>query len=78
MAASRSEGCLFQPEGCGDDGEGSLDQVIKGITATPKNNAIVAQLDLESEDSDAIQTVTANKHHTLTVTGERDMLISVR
>jgi hypothetical protein len=72
------EGCLFEPEGCSDDDEGSLDQVIKGITSAPKNNAIVAQLDLESDDSDAIQTVKATKHHTLTVTGERGILIAVR
>ena len=52
--------------------------MIKGITSAPKNNAIVAQLDLESDDSDAIQTVTATKHQTLTVTGERSISISVR
>jgi hypothetical protein len=72
------EGCLFEPEGCSDDDEGSLDQVIRGITTAPKNNALVAQLDLESDNSDAIQTVTAKKHHTLTVTGERGILITVR
>ena len=72
------EGCLFEPEGCSDDDEGSLDKVIKGITSAPKNNAIVAQFDLESEDSGAIQTVKATKHHTLTVTGGREILIAVR
>ncbi len=44
--------CLFEPELCADGDEGSLDAVIKGITSAPKNNAIVAQLDLESDDSD--------------------------
>ena len=78
LGGEPEEGCLFEPEGCGDDGEGSLDQLINSITSTPKNNAVVAQLYLESEDSDSVQTVTATKHHTLTVTGERDMLIPVR
>ena len=69
--------CLFEPELCADGDEGSLDAVIKGITATPKNNAILAQLDLESDDSDAPQTVTTTKHRGYTVAGERSISILV-
>jgi len=77
-AGYEAEECLFFGEGCPSDG-GSLNSVIKSITTMPRNDAVAARLLLESEDSDdTVTAASATKLQKLTVTGQRDISISVR
>ena len=64
---------------CQADEEGSLDAVIKSITSAPRNDAVVADLTLESEDDGESTTVaTATKLKTRTVTGGRSIAITIK
>jgi hypothetical protein len=71
------EACLFDPSLCAEE-EGSLDTVIAGLTSAPRNDSITARLDLESETSEAVQSVSVTRPQPLTVTGERSIEIAVR
>lgn len=71
-------GCLLTGGGCGDQTEGSLDAVIKGITSTPRNDAVVARLSLDSQDGGSTSAVSASRLQPLTVTGQRSMEVEVR
>jgi hypothetical protein len=56
-----------------------LDAVIKSITSAPRNDAVVADLTLESEDDGESTTVaTATKLKTRTVTGGRSIGITIK
>ena len=64
---------------CPAEEEGSLDAVIKSITSAPRNDAVVADLTLESEDDGESTTVaTATKLKTRTVTGGRSVGITIK
>ena len=71
--------CLLVGDCPAEEEEGSLDAVIKGITSAPRNDAVVAELTLESEEDGGSTTVaTATKLKTRTVTGGRSIAIAVR
>jgi SpoIVB peptidase S55 len=73
--------CLLEGDGCGDDEEveGSLNAVIKGITSVPRNDALVAELALDSEDSNSpAPAVSVTKLRKLTITGGRSIVLRVR
>jgi hypothetical protein len=64
---------------CPEEEQGSLDEVLKGITAAPRNDAVVADLTLQSEeDGEATTAATATKLKTRTVTGGRSIAISIK
>jgi len=73
------EGCLFE-DLCGDQGEGSLDDVLEGLTSAPRNDAVVAQLQLvsENEDEEPEPSASVTKLQPLTVVGARSIVLSVR
>lgn len=66
---------------CAEAAEGSLNAVIAGITSTPRNDAVVAELNLESNQDSGDKlpppAVTVSKLHRLTVTGQRSLEIAV-
>ena len=76
LGSEIEEECLFEPALCTEE-DGSLDTVIAGLTSAPLNASVTARLDLESETSEAIQTVSSTRLHPLTVTGERSIEIAV-
>jgi hypothetical protein len=73
-------GCLLDPNSCDDPAEGSLDKIIKEITSAPRNDSIVAQLNLESGDEDAaaVPAASTTKRQKLTVTGRQSIQVSIR
>ena len=71
--------CLLTGQGCDEDQQtNSLDAVIKGITSTPRNDDVVANLLLASDEEDEVASVTATKRHTQVVTGQRSIEVAVR
>ncbi|GAA1436777.1 SpoIVB peptidase S55 domain-containing protein [Microlunatus lacustris] len=71
--------CLLFGECASTDGGTSLNAVIKAITSAPKNNQVVAELQLESSSTgDVVSAAKATTSKASTVTGERDIAISVR
>lgn len=78
-SSAENEECIIFGEGCSDDGPGTLTEVISTITEAPKNNAVQAQLVLQStEDGEPAPAVTKTRHMNLTVTGRRDIPFAVR
>jgi hypothetical protein len=71
-------GCLLDPASCSDPEEGSLDKVIKDITSAPRNDTIVAQLNLDSEDDTAAPAATKTQRQKLTVIGQRSIDVRIR
>lgn len=71
--------CLLFGE-CAGAGEGnSLNEVIKGIESAPRNDQVAVELQLESEDGEATATPARTAKRTaLTVTGQREISISIR
>ena len=63
---------------CDEDEEGSLDSVIKSITDAPRNDAVVADLSVESDEGDESSVATGTKLKTRTVSGSRSIEVSVR
>jgi hypothetical protein len=63
---------------CAEDEEGSLDSVINSITDAPRNDAVVADLSVESDEGDETSVATATKLKTRTVSGSRSIEVSIR
>ena len=77
------EGCFFTGQGCDDQAAGSLDAIMDEITSAPRNDTVVAQLELEPDDFEDFflpskPAVTKTKAQKLTVVGSRSMGLSVR
>jgi len=71
--------CLLFGECASSGGGTSLNEVITSISSAPKNNQLVAELQLESDKTgDVVTAAKATTSKSLTVTGERDITISVR
>jgi hypothetical protein len=70
--------CLLTPDGCADPQEGSLDNVIKDITSAPRNDTIVAQLTLDSQDESAAPAASTTQRQKLTITGQRSIGLNIR
>ena len=64
---------------CPEEEQGSLDEVLKSLNAAPRNDAVVADLSLESEeDGESTTVATATKLKTRTVTGGRSIAITIK
>lgn len=74
-------GCLLFGE-CEESEDGSFDKLLTDLTSTPRNDAVVAELALESDDeksdAKAAPAVTTTKQQKLTVTGSRSIAITIR
>jgi hypothetical protein len=69
--------CLLVGD-CEESDEGSLDKVIKSITSTPRNDAVVADLSVESDEGDAKSVASTTKLKTRVVNGSRSISVRVR
>lgn len=78
-AGYADEECLLFGEGCEEAAASSFDQVVSSLTSAPKNNALRTELVLE-DDEDGEETTVASRSTSkdLTVTGTRDIAISIR
>ena len=63
---------------CDDEPEGSLDSVIKSLTSTPRNDAVVADLSIESDEGDEAPVASSTKLKTRVVNGSKGVHLSVR
>lgn len=71
--------CLLFGECASSGGGTSLNDVIKTITSAPKNNHLLAELQLESEKTgDVVTAAKALTSKPSTITGERDITVTVR
>ncbi len=79
---SDSSGCLLDGSGCDNGQEGSLDDVISATRSAPRNDDVLAQLSLDSEDAQdsgsGSATVTAKVRQKFTVVGSRSIAVTVR
>ncbi len=74
-----SLGCLLTGEGCDEGQEAtSLNDVIKGITAAPRNDDVVANLLLASDEGDKSAGAAASRRHSEVVSGQRSIDVLVR
>ncbi len=73
-----SEECFMFGDDCEDSGAGSLNEVVKSLTSTPRNDTLQAQLVVEDEEGEATPVATKATRKTLTVTGSRSLDVSIR
>ncbi|MFL6065872.1 MAG: SpoIVB peptidase S55 domain-containing protein [Friedmanniella sp.] len=75
-----SEGCLLAGGGCADPADVSLSSLMKAITSAPRNDAVVAQLLLQSDDEEAssVTAASSTRLQKLTVSGARSITLTVR
>jgi hypothetical protein len=73
------EGCLLA-ETCADSGDGSLNSLISDLRKAPRNDAVVAQLvlDSEAEEGTGAPAASTSRLQKLTVSGTRAMTLTVR
>jgi hypothetical protein len=73
------EGCLFGGD-CADPADGSLNAVIADLRRAPRNDAVVAQLLLDTEDEEGTgaPAATTRRLQKLTVSGARGVALTVR
>jgi hypothetical protein len=73
------EGCLFGGD-CADPADGSLNAVIADLRRAPRNDAVVAQLLLDTEDEEGTgaPAATTSRLQKLTVAGARGVALTVR
>lgn len=78
-ATEDDSSCLLD-DGCTDVQEGSLDKVIASLTSPPRNDALVAQLNLESDNGGTSSKPVSSATTLLpqTLTGQRSIAVSVR
>jgi hypothetical protein len=76
---SFDEGCFFTGD-CEEESFGSLNAIMKDITGAPRNDAVVAQLSLDSQDEEGTSTPAASttRLQNLTVAGVRSITLNVR
>lgn len=78
LAQSSSDQDCSVSGACETGTEQSLNQVIASLTSAPKNNIIQAQLAFDTDDGDSSVAATKKVSRSLTVTGERDIAVTVR
>lgn len=72
------EGCLLSPETCEEQTEPTFDSLLRGLTSVPRNDQIVADLRLESEEGEQQRASAKGRPNPATVTGQRVLPIAVR
>lgn len=70
------DGCLLTPEACEEQTEPTFDTLLRSLTSSPRNDEIVADLLLESEEGEQ-QKVSAKSQQPVTVTGQRELAVEV-
>lgn len=68
----------FLTDECEDGDEGSLDSVIKSITSGPRNDAVVADLSIESDKGDDASVASSTELKTRVVNRGKSINVSVR
>jgi hypothetical protein len=72
------EECALFGEGCATVEASSFSTLLTSLSSSPKNNALQTQLVLEGGDGSEVVAATKTVHKNLTVTGERDIAVTIR